>query len=156
MKRLLFIIVAFLALLGCKQDKDELTVRTENFFKEENVSFDRECERALIIPGGGCPGCIASGLNFVVDNKELFSNRQNKNVVIFTGIGSRKILRRRLGNAKIESLNAIVDSSNVYRVDFEAGEYPMVVYLKAGEIKKVESQNPESSALENLKQKLYE
>lgn len=156
MKRLFFIIITFLVLLGCKQDKDELTVRAENFFKKENVCFDRDCERALIIPGGGCPGCIASGLSFVVDNKELFSNRQNKNVVIFTGIGSRKILRRRLGKATIESLNAIVDSSNVYRVDFEAGEYPMVVYLNAGEIMKVESQTPESSALENLKQKLYE
>lgn len=156
MKGIIYIVFAVFLMVSCQDKSDELTKRTREYFNKELVHFPNNWENVLIIPGGGCPGCIASGLDFVIANKDKFAKGQDRNIVIFTGIISKKILQRRLGNKNMESLNAIIDSKNIFTVDFEEREFPMVIYLRHGKITKVESESPKSDALKTLKTKIYE
>ena len=143
------------SVFACKYGKDDFTKRVEQYFLKENVEFAPTIKRILIIPGGGCPGCIASGIEFAKRNKEFFSKGQGQNLVIFTGIVSKKILYRRVNEEDLLQMNAMVDTANLYLVDFEAYEYPMILYMNNGEIVKAESQSPESDALKNLDYELH-
>lgn len=155
MKQILLFLTIILALSCCGQDKDAFTKRVEQYFTKENIQFKPSQQNILIIPGGGCPGCIASGISFVKENQKAFSNKQEKNFIVFTGITSRKILYRRLNDIDLQNMNVIIDTNDRYKVDFEACEYPLVLYLSHGDIRKAESQSPESDALEHLTDELY-
>lgn len=100
--------------------------------------------------GGGCPGCIASGMAFVIQNKDYFSKEQAEFEVVFTRVGSMKLLKRALGSLSADDLNCRVDWQDKFLLDTQANEYPLVLYLKNGEIQKAESQKPGSNALNNL------
>ena len=119
-------------------------------FRETGVTFNKEVEACLIIPGGGCPGCIASGMTFVVQNKDDFRKKQAKYEVVFTRVGSMKLLKRALGNLSVSDLNCRIDWQNRFLLDTQSNEYPLVLYLKNGEIQKAESQKPNTNALNEL------
>ena len=81
-------------------------------------TFNPQWTCCYIIPGGGCSGCITSGIHFLIENKKHFSHDQEKNVVVFTSVLSPKMLKRSLKNVKLEDFNFIIDTTNVYTVDF--------------------------------------
>lgn len=141
---------------SCHEKTDEFTQQCIQCFRETGATFNKETEVCLIIPGGGCPGCIASGMAFVVQNQEEFSRKQNKYEVVFTRVGSKKLLKRTLGDLSIDDLNCRIDLQDQYLLDTHSNEYPLVLYLNQGKIQKAESQTPTSDALNHLYNVLYQ
>lgn len=133
---------------------DDITTRTKKYFATEKINFDENLKCCLIIPGGGCSGCIASGISFLAFNRKYFSKDQSDNIVIFTSIVSLKVLKRNLNNIKFEDFNVVVDSLDRYTVNFKENIYPLIIYLNKGNIVKVETQSPDSDGLYNLQQLL--
>ncbi len=148
MKYLIFLIGCFL-LTGC-HDNTNITALSKEYFKKENVIFNPQWTCCYIIPGGGCSGCITSGIHFLIENKEHFSHDQVKNVVVFTSVLSPKLLRRSLKDAKLEDFNFIIDTTNVYTVNFKEHIYHLIIYFENGKIIQVDKQSPETNALTKL------
>lgn len=143
--------VILLNLLGSCVPTDDLKKRTILSYSKNNIEFPPTLTHCLIIPGGGCAGCVASGMNFVVSNDSCFSRNQHENMVIFTNINSLKLLKRNLGSHDIEDFFHIIDFDNIYSVDGSERIYPIILYLNNGNIESVEVQSPYSNALEKLK-----
>lgn len=152
----LFLIVFCFCLIGCTEE-DKVTEYAKQYFKENGVSFNPSLKSCYIIPGGGCSGCIASGLSFLRANQESFSINQHENMVVLTNVVSRKLLRRNLASKSINvaELNALVDTGNVYMVNFRYSDYPLVVYLDNGDVERVEYQSAETNALNSYRQFLH-
>ena len=154
MRVITFVLFIVFGLICCKAP-DSRTVETlKKHMKESRVDFDKTVKHCIIIPEGGCGECIASGISFVINHKEKFSLHQKENMVIFTNIGSLKLLKRAVGNDVFKSLNCIVDTTNVYLIRGEDEIYPMVIYLDKGKPTKVEFQSPEEDGLDNLEKDL--
>lgn len=132
------------------KNNNELTEYIRQYFKKEKVEFDAELETCLIIPGGGCTSCIANGVGFVESNKEYYQKGQAKNLVVFTRINSIKILRRNI--KEINEYNCIVDSKDQFYIDMKERIYPIILYLKNGEIVNVDIQSPDTGALKILEE----
>ena len=60
------------------------------------------------------------------------------------------MLKRSLKNVKLEDFNFIIDTTNVYTVDFKDHIYPLIIYLENGKIVQVDKQSPETNALTKL------
>lgn len=116
---------------------------TTDLFK--NCDFGSNTEVCLILPEVGCGDCIAGGLSFLMKNKDKFSKDQSKNKVIFTALTSIKMLKRELGDIDIKSLNCEIDSVNRFLLSPPDGLYPVIVYLKEGEIQNIDIQNPQNA-----------
>lgn len=153
MRKSLILILVF-TLLGCMQSKDSLTESVETYFERENVHFDCQHATMLVIPVNGCPGCVADGIKFVMENKDRFSREQNKNTVVFTGIVSKKLLYRRLDKIDFNRMSVVIDTTEKYLVDFEACDYPLVLRLKSGRIVKAENQYSNPNFYEELRNNL--
>jgi len=151
-KASLIIALACFILSGCT--REGLTEKAINHFDNKGITFHEDLKYCLIIPGGGCSGCIASGISFVKEMKEYFSINQNENAIIFTGIASNKILRRQLGGVTLDSMNVLIDTANVYTINTPDSRYPIVLYLKEGRVVRADKQSPESAALEELRMHL--
>lgn len=149
MKRLYLYVILSCIVTGCRKGYD-ITDSVKKYFKKENVNFDKKWDICYIIPGGGCSTCISSGFTFLFANKEYFSGEQDRNVVVFTGIISKKLLMRNLMNYKPNDFYSIMDSSNVYFLNSKENKYPLILYLNDGKIERAESQSPGSNALNNL------
>lgn len=154
MKKTAWLIMACLALLSCR-DSGGTTELAQDYFREAGITFDKDETHCLIIPGGGCPGCIATGIHFLRANKDFFSREQQENRVVFTSTQSIKLLRRRLKDVSIESLNALVDTANAYTIRGSKGKYPLVLYLEEGTIVRAELQSPDADALAKLWDSLH-
>ncbi|MDO5527545.1 MAG: hypothetical protein Q4F85_15845 [Prevotella sp.] len=148
----LFFLTALLSICSCtvKQSEYDL-VKT---FQDKGILYPKEVKTCIIIPEGGCGGCIAAGISFIQDNKSSFSKAQQNNVVVFTKIHSMKLLKRQLGDVTIESLNSIVDTMRIYSIDTKDGIYPIILYLDGGDIKSVDVASPKTDAFEQLKKRL--
>lgn len=142
-------LISCLLVISCS-GKPDMTALAKEYFDKENVMFNPQWTCCYIIPGGGCSGCIASGIHFLLENKEDFSHDQKKNVVVFTSVLSIKLLKRSLNDAKIDDFNFVIDTANVYTVDFKEHIYPLIVYLENGKIIHVDQQSPETNALTKL------
>lgn len=142
------LVMACFFMCSCAKE-DDVTESVKRYFLRENVTFDPALESCYIIPGGGCSGCIASGLTFLRANQKEFSKWQDKNMVIFTNIVSRKMLERNLKakSIKVAELKAVTDANNVYLVDSRYSDYPLVIYLDKGNVVSVEYQSAETNAL---------
>ena len=154
MKKGLLLLALVILLTGCEQDS--LTTKAVKYFNEKEIAFDKEWEYCLIIPGGGCSGCIASGTSFVREMQDFFSKNQNKNVVVFTSTISNKVLKRDLQGVALDSMNVILDMDNIYTINTPDSKYPIILYLNQGKITRAEKQSPETTALEELKYRLNE
>ena len=152
---LLFLAGCILFLQSCRGE-DDLTARTKEYFAKEQIRFDENLRRCLIIPGGGCAGCIASGIYFFDFNKQHFSKSQKDNAVVFASISSLKVLKRSLKGVDFADYNVVIDTLNRYTVDFKENIYPLIVYLDKGKIVKVDMQSPETDGLSYLQQQLEE
>lgn len=131
-----------------------MTIRTKEYFAKEQIKFNENLKHCLIIPGGGCAGCIASGIYFFDSNKRYFSKDQKDNIVIFTSINSLKVLKRNLNGMDFEKYNVVIDTLDKYTVDFKENIYPLILYLDKGEIVKADIQSPETDGLSDLQQQL--
>lgn len=153
MKKLLAILVFSTLCIGCK-DKNDLTQKAILYFDKEEIVFDSQVKYCVIIPNGGCAGCIASGLSYIVANKTYFSSEQNENVIIFTGVNSVKLLKRGLKGDDLSLYNHILDKGRKYTIDGPENKYPLVLFLNSGKITKAYAESPSSNAFAELDKKL--
>lgn len=138
---LLGLVVLFLS--GCRQG-DAVTREVQSCYAQKHIAFNPELELCLILPEVGCDGCIAGGVYFLLNNKEKFSSNQNKNMVVFTAVQSRKMLYRSLDVTSLDGYNCILDQQNDYLVKGNNEIYPLVLHLEEGRIVKAEYQSPTS------------
>ena len=115
--------------------------------EEHSISFGNEVRNCIIIPGGGCSGCIASGISFVKSHKDDFSKTQGKNVLVFTNILSLKKLKKQLNDVTLNDLNCIVDTSNIYLMHCNESIYPIILTLDKNALVGVKVQSPKENGL---------
>lgn len=150
MKYLNNIVIALIGVLlftTCGLEASKEIVHLNSLFRERGIEFDTGLDYCVIIPEVGCEGCIAGGVGFIQNHKDIFSNVQSNNIVVFTSINSKKLLYRNLGfdNPKdIEVLNYVIDDDNKYRIDSPMSKYPVLLRLKEGRIVEVEYQTPDN------------
>lgn len=145
--------ISFCFLWGCNTKSVEMQL-AEEMFEREHIEIPSSVEACMIIPEGGCGGCIASGISFLRRNATHFSCDQTKNMIVFTSVGSLKMLKRALRPLNIEDLNAILDMENKFHINEELGIYPLVIYFNHSKIVNVEIQSPFSeNTLFNLEKR---
>lgn len=137
------VVFLLLTLLGVACKKND----SATLLKAAGVKFNDEVKVCLIMPEVGCSGCIAGGVYFLLENRDLFSKKQQENKVVFTAITSMKMLRRNLENIDIDSLNCEIDTVNRYLLPEPEGLYPIIIYLNNGEIEEIDIQSPENVSI---------
>lgn len=148
----IFLLASVLSTCSCSVRQTECDL--VKVFQDKSISFPKEAKTCVIIPEGGCGGCIAAGMSFIQENKSSFSCTQENNIVVFTRIHSIKLLKRQLGNVTIESLNSIVDTMGIFHIDTKERIYPIILYLDSASVKSVDVASPKTDAFEQLKRKL--
>jgi hypothetical protein len=93
----------------------------------------------VIIPGGGCGGCISAAEYFVKEN----CFRENM-LFIFTRIESVKTLKLKLGKDILESPNVIIDADNRFELPSTNPNhiYPVFLTLKNNHIEEIHYLSP--------------
>lgn len=148
----LFIIV--FALTSCGHDENTLLKNANDYFQKNNIIFDDKIRNCIIIPGGGCSGCIASGISFVLENKEVLKKSQSRNLIVFTNIFSEKMLKRQLHGEDMGKLNCIIDLQNKYLIPCNENIYPIILRLKNGNVVEVHLQSPDENGFEKIRNDL--
>lgn len=150
-KILLFITLVFalIALLSsCSAKKNDITNSVKQYLQEKNLVFEETLKTCLIIPSSGCPGCIASGITFLNHNRNFFTKNQVENMVVFTNVGAKKLLRRSLRDIDISDLYCIIDNHSQYSIDCPESKYPIILYLDKGKVVKADYQSPDNNGIE--------
>ena len=151
MRSIYTILVLVALLVSCignqPKDNSQITKIVQEHLKDKSISFDEDVRNCVIIPGGGCSGCIASGISFVNSHKENFGKMQKRNIVVFTNIFSLKKLRKQLDVMSFDELNCIVDTSNMYLMHCDENIYPIVLMLDKSKLKDVKVQSPQEEGL---------
>lgn len=142
--RIVLLILLFAFGVNACQQEDKVTTMVTRHYQKRNMTFDKELEHCIILPEVGCEGCIASGVNFFLNNEKYFSNTQKKNMIVFTAVNSKKMLFRTLGITSLENYYCYLDLKNDYLVGGNQSIYPLVLHLKDGVIVKAEYQSPYS------------
>lgn len=125
---------------ACSHAGEEVDLRA---VYEALQGADKEAElekvRAyVIIPQGGCEGCISSAEQFVID----YAKGKPELRFIFTEVNSVKSLKNRLKEAFFYE-NVILDPHRSFaNLRGENNIYPMIVYLKQGKAERVDFQSP--------------
>lgn len=136
------LITILLSLSSCKRDSETAEIR--DLYNLRGITFDNETENIIVLPETGCGGCIAGGISFLLDNIDKFSCNQSKNLVVFTSIKSRKRLLRNLRYTSLDSLNCIVDSADIYKLESHNKIYPLAISVKDGVIQHAAFQSPQT------------
>ncbi len=148
MKHFLYCVLGILLIVvaSCSKFKDQAEI-LQREFSAKGLSVDPSIENLFIIPGGGCGGCVAAGIDFLTENSVKFSIHQTKNKAIFTNVGSIKLLQRSLEDMDIDSLNSTVDKDNLYLTKEYYSIYPILLEMDSGIIKNVHIQSPKTEPL---------
>lgn len=92
---------------------------------------DNKYSYAVIIPGGGCEGCISNAEHFAKE----YSGRSDV-LFVFTQIETLKLLKHKLGEQVSSSLNILYDVDNRFE-ETEKGInniYPVVCFIENNEV----------------------
>lgn len=149
MNKILATILVICILCCCSKSSSELEFIKQSF-NSNGITFDKHVKKCIIIPEGGCGGCIASGITFIKDNIDFFSSEQQDNLVIFTNIYSLKILKRNFEEDEWYNLNKIVDTDNLYTLTGDNSIYPLILILDNGDIINAMYQSPDSDAFSQI------
>ncbi|MDE6533518.1 MAG: hypothetical protein K2M27_08305 [Muribaculaceae bacterium] len=137
------IILLIFILCGCGSSNKDLDY-IQTLYSDRNIVFDDETEFCIVLPEVGCSGCISGILYDVLDNKASFSNNQKKNLIVFTAVNSKKMLRRNIQVDSLDELNCIVDTENRFLLDTKDKIYPIIMTLDNGRITNVMIQSPDN------------
>lgn len=145
MKNKIYLLLLLLCIItiSCKE-KDKTTNDVTKFYQEKGIFFDKELEYCVILPEVGCSGCIASGVDFFLKNKDFFLKTQKKNFIVFTAVNSKKQLFRTLKLSSLADFNCCLDLKNDYLVRGNNSIYPLILHLKNGKIINAQYQSPYS------------
>lgn len=141
-----FSLTITLILFSCQPKFESLKVYDEAIRSTDNENFYAK-DAFLIVPNGGCDGCISEAETFVLDH---INNTPNLNIV-FTGTKSQKSLKLKLGKTVYNHPNVYIDHENKFYDQSMISIYPTIVYIENGEISRVEYQSPDTpNALASL------
>lgn len=143
----------FLILLCACVSQENDTGYISNLYSERDINFNPDVEFCVVLPEVGCSGCISSVIYHILDNKSSFSNDQKKNLIVFTAINSKKMLKRNMEIESLDELNCILDSNNVFLLDTDKKIYPIIMTLHDGKIVESQIQSPDNT--ENAFKKLF-
>lgn len=143
MKKIFLGIIMIFIASSCK-NTDEATIEVTNHMKKNHITFPKELQYCVIIPGGGCDNCIAEGIGFIKNNLTFFHRDSTKIQAIFTAIESKKILLNQLSIDNNYEYNFIFDLEDKYYLNSKYSIYPCIIYLDEGDIIKIEYQNPQN------------
>ncbi len=159
MKKHIFLFAGVFMLLtafyGCSSKNNNITDIVEMSLRKNDVLFGDSLKTCFVIPGAGCPGCIASGIHFLNQNQQYFLKNQKENLVVFTHVVSKKLLNRTLKGLKVSELNAVIDTKGMYNIDCKESKYPLIIYLDKGRIIGVDYQSPTVNGIETYKKHLF-
>lgn len=144
MKKVFFIFF-LLGIMACRHDT-EFSDGLKKLYAERDISFDKETEFCIVLPEAGCSGCISGCIYQILTNKALFENTQKKNLIVFTSINSKKMLRRNMQVDNIEEFNCVIDSLDAYLTEGNDRIYPLFIKLENGEIVDAVVQNPNTDS----------
>lgn len=133
------ILLIFL-LLSCTADKGNFAFYLSPINKYQNKIVKNGA--IVLVPGGGCTGCITGMETFIDTNYLLYPNV----VYVFTNIQSIKLLKLKLSSVMFESSdNIIVDLNNdFFNMADKNKIYPSVLHLKNMHVQKIDYISPES------------
>lgn len=135
MKNTYLILISFIILLGGCTNKNSYFSNLLKELPNDNGKY----RYYVVVPGGGCNGCISSAENFV---KENYSR---KNILfVFTRIESVKVLKLKLGEKICESDNVIIDKENKFEIPSSNPNsiYPAFISLDKNRVTKVNYLSP--------------
>lgn len=139
-----FLFIIALLINGCKDTQSESEIIKRII---QNLNQNNKYNVAIIIPEGGCVGCISLAEEFVRKNKN-----NTKILFIFTRMFSQKELKSKIDISTPLPSNIHFDVKNEYALSFEYPEsdYPLVIYFN-NDSHYVESASPGKEFLyENL------
>lgn len=142
--RAVILILFLISLCSCR-DETETTVRLKNLYAQREISFDKETKFCIVLPEVGCSGCISGCVYQILANKRHFDNSQNANLIIFTSINSKKMLRRNMQVDSIEEFNCLIDSLDTYLPEGNDKIYPLFLRIEDGEIVDAVLQTPDTN-----------
>lgn len=130
--------ILFLGLFACQSNPYEKeTQLLKKIVNSSKRQFD-DYTLALIVPSGGCGGCISNAEQFMQENI------QNKHILFcLTGFYSEKDIKFQYGNI-LSAENMYVDKGNVLYQNGLASIYPILYHLQNGEITLREEISPEN------------
>lgn len=137
---LLFFLFGF---MSCHHET-EFVDNLKKLYAERDISFDKATEFCVVLPEVGCSGCISGCIYQILTNKALFDNTQRKNMIVFTSINSKKMLRRNMQVDSIEEFNCVIDSLDAYLPEGNDRIYPLFIKLENGEIVDAVVQSPDT------------
>ena len=132
MKSLSFFLCALLlfvwAGVACTKKVSYEELVGEQLLKIFNNSTLRNYRCVVLIPNGGCVGCVQQAENYFLhqqDDEEI--------LFVFTNFSSRKTLAIKLGKMSLVRSNVWLDNDNLlYFPEYIKSIYPCVVFLKEG------------------------
>lgn len=126
--------------MACSESQHPKQTQFLNIIKNLDIPQNTsEVYQCLIIPNGGCSGCISSAEAFVMENLD----KDTKLYVIFTAIQSKKTLKYRLGS--IYSHKQVrIDIDNVVLRENLNSIYPMMYHFQGNKLIEVKELNPEN------------
>lgn len=135
---ILLILILSIGFTSCKNDETKVI----DSYNKRNITFDGDVRNCIVIPLGGCGGCIADGISYVRHHRKDFQHDQNRNMIVLTGISSKKMLRRTLSSLGPDSLNIIYDYEDKYKAPGALRIYPLAINVDNGIITEVHVKSP--------------
>ena len=150
--RQLFFILFFL--LSCKSKSTHIDFLEKAIKAEMNIKTD-SIKYLIVVPSGGCSGCISEGINFIKDNIEVLNKHRSELRIVFTAVTSLKTLKNNVGESVLNSSISYIDHNNSYFTPCNESIYPVVLYLKNKTVNSFHYKSPQSpSSFDDLLVKL--
>jgi len=98
----------------------------------------------IIIPEGGCAGCIEKSMDFLRGHNNYFNNV----LFIITGVDDKKLTRLRLNDYNLfPSQNLVIDYKNEVTKNGLLSIYPKIFYLKQGVVENIDTSLPQNTEI---------
>jgi hypothetical protein len=131
----IIIIVWGLQACSSKQDKKYEVLKIKLIEINPNIL---NAKSIIVIPREGCGDCIQNATHYVKSKIDSIES-----VVIFTGVGDKKLLKIQLGENIWSYKNKFfIDTGNILMASELTSIYPVLISLEKNEIKNVEVFSP--------------
>lgn len=129
------------SLCACKADNDIIQIQQELKLAIEQSGFSGLTSKQVlfILPRTGCTGCINSAESFFMNDMDNYHDNIN---VLLTDINSLKTARIKFGSQLLDSESVFLDKKEVFDSKIIKSLYPIIIYLKNGEVVSYEYVSP--------------
>ena len=118
--KVIYIFICAIMMISCSKSPEEELGR---LLLKDYPNTNNLYSYFIVIPGGGCDGCISGVEQFV---KENYARRSV--IFFFTNIESEKVLRFKMGPEILTSKNIVIDKDGKYLLPnkYKNSIYPIV------------------------------